>query len=284
MIKPVMVSCDSACDISPSLREEYGIEVTPMYIHEGENTFRDGVDITPEDIYRIYDETGMLPQTSAISPDEYSQFFRRFTDRGYAVVHIALSSGISSTCQNAMLAASELEDVYVLDSLALSCSGGLLAAQACRLRDEGMEASGIAQEIGRRIPLTSTSFIVGGLTYLAKGGRCSSVTALGANLLGIKPSVEMSGGILSVGKKYRGRIDDCFVKFLNEKLMLAAEESDGGSCCVYHAGIPEELFDRLVEITRSSRIFREVITARAGSIISSHCGPETIGFTYQKKG
>ena len=284
MIKPVMVSCDSACDISPSLREEYGIEVTPMYIHEGENTFRDGVDITPEDIYRIYDETGMLPQTSAISPDEYSQFFRRFTDRGYAVVHIALSSGISSTCQNAALAASELEDVYVLDSLALSCSGGLLAAQACRLRDEGMEASGIAQEIGRRIPLTSTSFIVGGLTYLAKGGRCSSVTALGANLLGIKPSVEMSGGILSVGKKYRGRIDDCFVKFLNEKLMLAGEESDGGSCCVYHAGIPEELFDRLVEITRSSGIFREVITARAGSIISSHCGPETIGFTYQKKG
>ena len=284
MIKPVMVSCDSACDISPSLREEYGIEVTPMYIHEGENTFRDGVDITPEDIYRIYDETGMLPQTSAISPDEYSQFFRRFTDRGYAVVHIALSSGISSTCQNAMLAASELEDVYVLDSLALSCSGGLLAAQACRLRDEGMEVSGIAQEIGRRIPLTSTSFIVGGLTYLAKGGRCSSVTALGANLLGIKPSVEMSGGILSVGKKYRGRIDDCFVKFLNEKLMLAGEESDGGSCCVYHAGIPEELFDRLVEITRSSGIFREVITARAGSIISSHCGPETIGFTYQKKG
>ena len=284
MIKPVMVSCDSACDISPSLREEYGIEVTPMYIHEGENTFRDGVDITPEDIYRIYDETGMLPQTSAISPDEYSQFFRRFTDRGYAVVHIALSSGISSTCQNAVLAASELEDVYVLDSLALSCSGGLLAAQACRLRDEGMEASGIAQEIGRRIPLTSTSFIVGGLTYLAKGGRCSSVTALGANLLGIKPSVEMSGGILSVGKKYRGRIDDCFVKFLNEKLMLAGEESDGGSCCVYHAGIPEELFDRLVEITRSSGIFREVITARAGSIISSHCGPETIGFTYQKKG
>ncbi len=283
MIKPVMVSCDSACDISPSLREEYGIEVTPMYIHEGENTFRDGVDITPEDIYRIYDETGMLPQTSAISPDEYSQFFRRFTDRGYAVVHIALSSGISSTCQNAVLAASELEDVYVLDSLALSCSGGLLAAQACRLRDEGMEASGIAQEIERRIPLTSTSFIVGGLTYLAKGGRCSSVTALGANLLGIKPSVEMSGGILSVGKKYRGRIDDCFVKFLNEKLMLAAEESDGGSCCVYHAGIPEELFDRLVEITRSSGIFREVITARAGSIISSHCGPETIGFTYQKK-
>ncbi len=284
MTKPILVSCDSACDISPELRDQYGIQVTPMYIHEGEKTFRDGVDITPEDIYRTYDETGLLPQTSAVSPDEYDQFFRHYTDQGYAVVHIALSSGISSTCQNAMLASAELEDVYVLDSLALSCSGGLLAAQACRLRDAGMEASQVAQEIGRRIPLTSTSFIVGGLTYLAKGGRCSSVTALGANLLGIKPSVEMSGGTLAVGKKYRGKTGDCFEKFLREKLALAAEESDGGSCCVYHAGIPEELFDRLVESTRSSGVFREVITARAGSIISSHCGPETIGFTYQKKG
>ena len=283
MRKPVLVSCDSACDISPELREQYGVEVTPMYIHEGDKTFRDGVDITPEDIYRIYDETGLLPQTSAVSPDEYYQFFKGFTDRGFAVIHIALSSGISSTCQNAGLAASELEDVYVLDSLALSCSGGLLAAQACRLRDEGMEAPHIAEEIARRIPRTSTSFIVGSLAYLAKGGRCSSVTALGANLLGIKPSVEMSGGTLSVAKKYRGKTGDCFVKFLQDKLVLAAAESDGGSCCVYHAGIPAELFDRLVEITKKSGVFQEVITARAGSIISSHCGPETIGFTYQKK-
>ncbi len=283
MRKPVLVSCDSACDISPELREQYGVEVTPMYIHEGDKTFRDGVDITPEDIYRIYDETGLLPQTSAVSPDEYYQFFKGFTDRGLAVIHIALSSGISSTCQNAGLAASELEDVYVLDSLALSCSGGLLAAQACRMRGEEMEASQIAEEIARRIPRTSTSFIVGSLAYLAKGGRCSSVTALGANLLGIKPSVEMSGGTLSVAKKYRGKTGDCFVKFLQDKLVLAAAESDGGSCCVYHAGIPAELFDRLVEITKKSGVFQEVITARAGSIISSHCGPETIGFTYQKK-
>ncbi|MBQ9268179.1 MAG: DegV family protein [Oscillospiraceae bacterium] len=283
MRKPVLVSCDSACDISPELREQYGVEVTPMYIHEGDKTFRDGVDITPEDIYRIYEETGLLPQTSAISPDEYYQFFKRFTDQGFAVIHIALSSGISSTCQNAGLAASELEDVYVLNSLALSCSGGLLAAQACRMRDEGMDASKIAEEIERRIPRTSTSFIVGTLAYLAKGGRCSSVTALGANLLGIKPSVEMSGGTLSVAKKYRGKTGDCFVKFLRDKLALAAEESDGGSCCVYHAGIPADLFEQLVEITKESGIFQEVITARAGSIISSHCGPETIGFTYQKK-
>lgn len=282
MNKPVIVSCDSACDLSPAHREEYGIEVTSMYVHEGERTFRDGVDITPEDIYSIYDETGLLPTTSAISPDEYYHFFKSRTDQGYAVVHIGLSSGISSSCENAMMAAQELEDVHVLDSQVLSCSGGLLAVQACRLREQGMDARAIAEEIRQRIPRTNTSFIVGSLTFLAKGGRCSTATALGANLLGIKPAVEMSEGTLSVGKKYRGKTADCFMKFLRDKLELARSESDGGTCCVYHAGIDPALFRQLVEETEASGVFHEVITARAGSIISSHCGRETIGFTYQR--
>lgn len=283
MSKPVLVSCDSACDLSPEMKEQYGIQVTHMYVHEGERTFRDGVDITPDDIYRIYEEEGILPKTSAIPPEEYFAFFKQYIDQGYAIVHIALSSGISATCQDAMLAASELEDVYVLDSLALSCSGGLLAVQACRLRDAGMDAKEIAEEIRKRIDVTNTSFIVGKLTYLAKGGRCSTVTALGANILNIKPAVEMAEGTLSVGKKYRGKTADCFEKFLADKLALAREESDGGVAAIYHAGIEPELFEHLRQIVVDSGIFQEVLTARAGGIISSHCGRETIGFTFQKK-
>lgn len=282
-MKPILVSCDSACDLSEELREQYGIAITHMYVHEGEKTFRDGIDITPADIYHIYAETGILPQTSAITPDQYYRFFKGYTDRGYAVIHLALSSGLSSTCQNAMMAASELEDVYVLDSQALSCSGGLLAIEACRLRDTGMAARDVAEEIRKKIPKTVTSFIVGSLTYLAKGGRCSTVTALGANLLSIKPAVEMSGGTLSVGKKYRGSLSSCFEKFYQDKLTLAKQDSDGGTACVYHAGIDEAVFDHLVEMTKNSGVFQEVITARAGSIISSHCGPETVGFTYQRR-
>lgn len=283
MSKPILVSCDSACDLSPEMKARYGIEVTPMYVHEGERTFRDGVDITPDDIYRIYEEEGILPKTSAIPPEEYLAFFKRYTDQGYAILHIALSSGISATCQDAMIAAAQLEDVYVLDSLALSCSGGLLAIQACRLRDAGMEAGEIAQEIQKYIDVTNTSFIVSSLTYLAKGGRCSTVTALGANILNIKPAVEMAEGTLSVGKKYRGKAADCFEKFLADKLALARGESDGGVAAIYHAGIAPELFEHLRKIVEDSGIFQEVITARAGSIISSHCGRETIGFTFQKK-
>lgn len=282
-MKPVLISCDSACDLSPEHREQYGIQVIPMYIHVGESVYRDGVDITPEDLYRIYEETGVIPQTAAIAPGEYAEIFQNWTDQGYAVVHIGLSGGISSTCRNAFLAAQELEDVYVLDSLALSCSGGLLASQACRLRDQGMDAAGIAKEIAKRIPGTSTSFIVGNLTFLAKGGRCSTVTALGANLLGIKPAVEMSGGTLSVGKKYRGSMKACFEHFLADKLELAGEQSDGGAVCIYHAGIDPALFEQLAEQVRASGVFAEIITARAGSVISSHCGRETIGFTYQRR-
>jgi len=283
VLKPIVVSCDSACDPSLELLEQYGIRVQSMYVHEGEKTFRDGIDISPEEIYRIYGETGLLPTTSAIPPEEYRRFFEEAVSLGQAVIHIALSSGISSTCQNAMLAAQGLEDVYVLDSLALSCSGGLLAAQACRLREEGLEAGEIYREIQRRIPRTNTSFIVGSLTFLAKGGRCSTVTAMGANLLSIKPAVEMAEGTLSVGKKYRGKTAECFKKFLQDKLVLSREESDGGSCCIYHAGIDGQLFQELVQMVQESDIFQEIITARAGSIISSHCGQETIGFTFQRK-
>lgn len=283
MSKPILVSCDSACDLSPEMKARYGIDVTHMYVHEGDRTFRDGVDITPDDIYRIYEDEGILPKTSAIPPEEYLEFFKHYTDQGYAVVHIALSSGISATCQDAMIAASQLEDVYVLDSLALSCGGGMLAVQACRLRDAGLEAGEIAQKIQQYINVTNTSFIVSSLTYLAKGGRCSTVTALGANILNIKPAIEMAEGTLSVGKKYRGKAADCFEKFLADKLALAREESDGGVAAIYHAGIEPELFEHLRKQTEDSGIFQEVITARAGSIISSHCGRETIGFTFQKK-
>lgn len=283
MPKPIMVSCDSACDLSDEMRERYAIQITSMYIHQDGNVFRDGIDITPDDIYATYEEKGVLPTTSAIPPEEYREFFERFTCRGFAVLHIGLSSGISSTCQDAMLAASELQDVYVVDSQALSCSGGLLAIEACRLRDEGLDVREIYEQIQGLVNRTNTSFIVAKLTYLAKGGRCSTVTALGANILGIKPAIEMAEGTLSVGKKYRGKTPDAFEKFLKDKLNLARQEGDGGIACVYHAGIDQALFDHLVQLTRDSGIFREVITARAGSVISSHCGAETVGFTFQKK-
>ena len=279
--RPVLISCDSACDPSPLMRERFGIEVTPMYVLLGEETYQDGVTIFPEDIYRAFDERGILPTTSAIPPEEYISFFQNAVDRGFDVVHVGLSSEISSTCQNAMIAAGEFERVFVIDSRVLSCSGALLAIEACRLAEKGMDAEEIANYLKTRREQTKTSFIVGSLTYLAKGGRCSSVAALGANILGIKPSIGMRDGSLYVDKKYRGKLEQCFRNFLKDQLAEADGKSDHGTAVIYHAGISETLFNDLYEQVLDSGVFSEVFTAQAGSIISSHCGRETIGFTYQ---
>lgn len=279
----IVITCDSACDISKKLRKTYGVLVTPMYIHQGDKVFRDGVDIRPDDIYKTVSKKHAMPQTAAIPPAEYFSFFAELTGKGCEVIHIALSSALSSTCANAMAAAEELPGVSVIDSKALSCAGGLLAVQAARLRDQGRSAGEIRAEIARLVPLTTTAFIVSDLNYLAKGGRCSTVTAVTGSVLGIKPAIDMREGKLSVGKKYRGSTEVCCEKFLRDQLALARETSDGGTVCLYHSGLEAKLFDKLEETVRGSGIFREILTDRAGGVISSHCGPNTLGFSYQKR-
>lgn len=280
----IVITCDSACDISKKLSKQYGVQVMPMYIHLGDRVFRDGVDIRPEDIYRAASKKGTMPQTAAISPAEYASFFAGITGKGSEVIHIALSSELSSTCANAMVAAAEMTGVSVIDSQALSCAGGLLAVQAARLRDSGKSRAEILEEITRLAPLTKTSFIASDLNYLAKGGRCSTVTAVTGSLLGIRPAIEMQDGKLSVGKKYRGSTEACCEKFLRDKLARAREDTDGGAVVLYHSGLEDRFFAKLEKTVRDSGIFREIFTDRAGSIISSHCGPNTLGFSYQRKG
>ena len=278
-----MITCDSGCDLIPDLRAQYEIPCAHMYIRVGDTEYIDGISITPEEIYQIYEEKGILPQTSAIPVPEYTDFFRYYTDRGYEVIHLALSSGISCTCQNALLAAQELENVTVLDSLSLSCGGGLLVEKAYRLRDEGLDAAAIAEELRRLIPLSRTQFIVSDLTFLAKGGRCSTVAALGANILRIKPEVIMRNGSLSVGRKFRGSEFHCYEHFIRQSLLEVPGTYLGGTAVVYHAGIDDAIFTPLVDMVETTGLFEKVYTSRAGSLISSHCGRHTIGFSYQPK-
>ena len=283
MMRPVIITCDSGCDLIPELRQQYDIPVAHMYIRIGDTEYVDGISITPDEIYRIYEEKGVLPKTSAIPVPEYVDFFKYWTDRGFDVIHLALSSEISCTCQNAVLAAQELENVTVLDSLSLSCGGGLLVGKAYQLRDEGLSANEIAEELRRLISLSKTQFIVSDLTFLAKGGRCSTVTALGANILRIKPEVVMHNGALSVGRKFRGSEYHCYEHFMRQSLMEVPGTYAGGTAVVYHAGIDEALFAPLVDMAESTGIFEKVYTSKAGSLISSHCGRHTIGFSYQPK-
>ena len=283
MPKPVIITCDSGCDPLPETIAAYHVPVAHMYIHLGEGEYRDGIDITPDFIYQTFEEKGILPQTAAIPSAEYAAFFGSWTSKGYDVIHLALSSEISCTCQNATLAAREMEGVTVLDSLSLSCGGGLMLEHAYKLREDGAAAEEIVSELQRMIEHSRTSFIVSDLTYLAKGGRCSSVTAFGANLLRIKPEVIMHDGALSVGRKFRGGEFHCYEHFMKQALLEVSGTCKGGTAVVYHAGIDDAYFEPLVDMAITTGIFSKVYTSRAGSLISSHCGQRTVGFSYQPK-
>ena len=201
----VKITSDSTCDLSPELINRYDIGILPLLITFGEKAFRDGVDVSPEDIYQFVDETKSLPKTCALNTTEYEEFFRKWTDQGYALVHFCIGSKFSSTCQNAQIAASSMENVYVVDSENLSTGQGLLVLRAAELQKEGLGADEIFKTCTALAPLVEASFVLDDLEYLVKGGRCSGVAAFGANLLKLKPCIEVRSGVMEPS-------DTCFKK------------------------------------------------------------------------
>lgn len=279
MTNPVVITSDTPCDIPASLLERYDIKTIPLWITVGDRTFRDGVDITPDDIFMYYDHDGVLPKTAAVTPGEYYEFFKRFTDSGYDVVHLNLSSKISATYQNAMMAASSLKGVYPVDSLSLCTGIALLVIKACEMRDSGMEAQEIAGLLPAMREKVHTSFILDKLEFLYKGGRCSMLTAVGANLLGIKPCIEMKSGELLVGKKYRGKLQNCYEQYAREKISNE-KNLDLDRVFIAHSGVSKEAIDGVAKVIRQYADFKEILVARAGCTISSHCGKDTLAVIY----
>ena len=210
----IVITADSICDLSAELIEKSGVKIIPLYVNLGENSYKDGLELKPEEIYAYVAEKHELPKTSAAAIPDYIEFFSQLTKEGYDVVHFNISSTMSVTHQNAKMAAEEVEgNVYVIDSANLSTGTGLLVLDAADLRDEGKSAEEIYNEILRRIPLVRASFVVDQLDYLKMGGRCSSVAALGANLLKLHPLIEVKDGKMGAGKKYRGGIDAVMVQY-----------------------------------------------------------------------
>lgn len=282
MGKPVVITADSTFDFSPEMMEKYKVKSYPLAISLDDKIYRDGVDIMPDDIYAQYRAKGKLPKTSAVSPGEYKDFFEGFTKQGYAVVHINLSTGLSVTHNNALLAAQELEDVYPVDSLNLSTGIGLVVIRACEMRDNGMEAPAIAEELKKIIPLSRASFVLDTLEFLHKGGRCSSVAALGANLLKLKPCIEVIDGKMTVGKKYRGKLDIVLEQYTREKLS-GRDDIDLSRVFITHSGISEEIIESVKSVIKECCNFKEIIVTRAGCTITSHCGPNTLGVIFMVK-
>ena len=253
-----------------------------MGVTLGDKTYRDGVDITPDDIYEHHRKTGELPKTTAANVGECIDFFRPFAEAAKTVIHFTISSEMSSTYNNTCLAASEFENVYVIDSRNLSTGGGLLVVAAAEMANSGLEAKKIVEKIEELKANVDASFIIDSLDYLHKGGRCSALSVLGANLLKLKPCIEVKNGTMGVGKKYRGKYADVIKDYVLERLGDGSD-IDLDRVFVTHAGCDEAIVNSVVELVKNTLPFKEVFVTRASCTISAHCGADTLGVLFVRK-
>lgn len=282
MASEIIITSDSTTDLSPELRERYHVTLMPLHITLGDKTYTDGIDITPDDIYSYHDKTGQLPKTSATNVEDCLAFFKPFTDEGKTVIHFTISSDMSSTFNNARIAAEELGNVYVIDTKNLSTGGGLLVIAAAEMLKAGLPAKEIAEKTNALVPFVDASFVIDNLEFLYKGGRCSALAMLGANLLKLKPCIAVRNGKMDVAKKYRG-------KFAEVLKQYAAEQIGDGSDIVLdrvfvtHGGVAPELAQEIAEEVKKLADFKEVFITHAGCTVCSHCGPGTLGVLFIRK-
>ncbi|HIR11216.1 MAG TPA: DegV family protein [Candidatus Fimenecus excrementavium] len=279
-----IISTDSPADVPAEIRERYDIRVIPLHIILDDDCFEDGVNIQPDDLYAFYKKTGRLPKTSAVSVAEYTDFFKELTQDGSSVVHISFSSALSVTHQNARLAAEDFDNVYIVDSKSLSTGIALLAIKAAQLAQDGLDAKTIAHEMEYKREKVVTTFILDKLEFLYKGGRCSGVAMLGANVLGIKPSIVMVDGKLQVGKKYRGKLENCQMQYVRDLLEQYAGRIDTDRAFLSRtAGVSDGQMKALQKEIHKTLKFKEYIVSTVGCTITSHCGERTFTFEFMLK-
>ena len=214
----IKITADSTCDLSKELIEQYDIGIFPLCVVLDKEPLRDGIDITPKDIFDHVKNGGNIGSTTAVNVSDYSDRFSKYLEDYEAVVHFTISSEMSACYQNALIAAEEVGNVYVIDSRNLSTGIGLLILDAAHMASEGVAAEDIKARLDEKKQLLDVSFVLDTLDYLRRGGRCSAVAALGANLLSLKPCIEVKGGKMGVGKKYRGSVEKCLMKYVADRL------------------------------------------------------------------
>ena len=279
MTQSVVITSDSTCDLSQELLDRYDIPVIPLTITLGEDTFLDGSNFTPLDMYARYKQDGTLPKTSAPSVQEFLDFFSQFTEKGCDVVHLDISSELSNTYNAACMAAEELGHVHVVDSRMLSTGVGLLAIEGAECRDRGMGAQEIAEHLRGLTGKVQTSFVLDTLQFMWKGGRCSAVSALGANLLSLKPGLEMKDGKLGVYKKYRGNIKNVYKQYVKERLQ--GHRVRPGHVFITESGeVDDAVLEEIFALVRETIPVQEIHHTMAGCTVSTHCGPKTLGILF----
>ena len=279
----VKIYTDSTADLSQELIQKYNISVIPLYVGFGDNTYKDSLEITTSQLYDKVKEIGKLPKTSAPSPIDFFNAFKKDIDEGNEIIYIGISSKLSSTLQNAKLAASEFSGskIEIIDSFNLSTGIGLLVMKAVDYANQGMDVQEISCKIRGLTPKVETAFVPDTLDYLYMGGRCSALQNIFGNVLKIRPIIKVVEGGMIVGQKTRGKRK----KILDTMLRNALKDKDNmdtSRVFVTHSlGYQDALY--LKKQLESSLNVKEVIITDAGCVISSHCGPNTVGILYIKK-
>ena len=278
----IKISADSTCDLSPELIERYHIGITPLYIIRGEETLRDGIDVRPEELYEYANATGKLCKTAAVNVSDYLAYFAACREEYDAVIHFTISSDMSACYQNACIAAQEFTNVYPVDSRNLSTGIGHRVLYAAEMAEQGMDAADIASALEKKREKLDVSFVIDTLEYLKRGGRCSALVAMSANLLHLKPCIEVKDGKMGVGHKYRGKLEKCYVQYIEERLK-GRDDIDCHRIFITDSGCDEATWRELERVVRACQPFEEVIHTRAGCTVSNHCGPGCMGILYYHK-
>jgi len=284
MAKPIVLCADSTCDLSPELIEKYNVHILPLHVNLDGNSYMDGVDMTPDEIYAYYREHKVLPTTAATNMAEYIDFVTPFIEAGNDVIYVNLGSGISVTHNNCRMAAEDTPGLYAIDSGNLSTGMGHVVIAAAERIAAGMPVEQIVEEVRAFTKKVEASFVVDTLEFLHKGGRCSAVAMLGANVLKLKPCIEVNNddSTMTVGKKYRGSLDKVLVEYVKDRLE-GRDDICTDRIFITHSGISDERVQLVREAIEQYMHFDEVLITRAGCTISAHCGPNTLGILFARK-
>ena len=278
----IKITTDSTCDLSNELLTANNIGLIRLIVTKDNEEFLDNATITPADIFAHVAAGGDLCKTAALGVGAYQDEFAKSAGDYDAVIHISLGSGFSSSYQNACLAADEFENVRVVDSQNLSTGHGLVVLKACELAKSCDNLDSIVDTLQSYTEKVEASFVVENLTYLVKGGRCSSAAALGANLLNLKPCIEVKGGKMSVGKKYRGSFDKCLSNYVKDRL-TNRDDLDYETIFITHTPVSDSALNGVKAAVAELGNFRNTYETEAGCTISCHCGPGTLGILFVRK-
>ena len=279
--RTVRIFADSTCDLTEDLIQKYGLTILPLCIVLDDKSYYDRTQITPDEIFAWAEANKRTPKTAAITFEYAEKMLRPCMEADEDVIFFGISEEMSTTCNVMRLAAKEYDKgrVFVIDSQSLSTGIGLQVLRAAEMARQGKRAEDIVTEIETARSKVKASFVVDTLTYLARGGRCSGATALVANTLKLHPCINVIDGRMEVGKKYRGSMNKALLHYVREK-EEELKKADGTQVFITHSGVASEIVEQIRDYLASLGHFHEILETTAGGVISSHCGPGTLGVLY----